>query len=142
MEDCQDNYDSRTLTCEQKLLAVGDSLYAIGGKWKLRIIIALSQGHNRFNDIVRTVSGISGKMLSAELKELETNGFISRRVISESMPVIVEYQLTSYAQSLENVVYALIDWGIQHRRKIKDERPKFTKPVTEESARNLGLGNN
>jgi len=119
--DHKSKSDNRSLSCEQKLLAVGDSLYAIGGKWKLRIVIALSQGHSRFNDLVRTIPGISGKVLSSELKELEVNGFVNRVVIAESTPVIVEYKLSPYAQSLESVVYALIDWGVQHRLKLKEE---------------------
>jgi DNA-binding HxlR family transcriptional regulator len=123
--NCQPGSETRALSCEQMLLAVGDSLYAIGGKWKLRIVIALSQGHSRFNDLVRTIPGISGKALSAELKELETNGFVTRAVIAESTPVIVEYKLTAYAHSLESVVYALIDWGVQHRQKLKDESGAF-----------------
>jgi DNA-binding HxlR family transcriptional regulator len=88
------------LNCAEKLQAVGDSLYVIGGKWKLRVIIALSQGHNRFNDLQRTITGISGKMLSAELKELELNGFVKRNVKTDTMPVIAEYELSPYSQSL------------------------------------------
>ncbi|WP_158829527.1 winged helix-turn-helix transcriptional regulator [Mucilaginibacter lacusdianchii] len=109
------------LGCAEKLQAVGDSLYAIGGKWKLRVIIALSQGHSRFNDLQRTITGISGKVLSAELKELELNGFVKRNVQADAIPVIVEYELTPYSQTLKDVVYALIKWGILHREKIKSE---------------------
>ena len=109
------------LGCAEKLQAVGDSLYAIGGKWKLRVIIALSQGHKRFNDLQRPVSGISGKVLSAELKELELNGFVRRKVQADTMPVIVEYELTPYSQSLKEVIYALIHWGVLHRAKIRSE---------------------
>ena len=109
------------LGCAEKLQAVGDSLYAIGGKWKLRVIIALSQGHCRFNDLQRTITGISGKVLSSELKELELNGFVKRNVQAENNPVIVEYELTPYSQTLKDVVYALIKWGVLHREKIKSE---------------------
>lgn len=109
------------LGCAEKLQAVGDSLYVIGGKWKLRVIIALSQGHKRFNDLQRTITGISGKVLSAELKELELNGFVKRRVKADTVPVIVEYELTPYSQSLKDVVYALINWGVLHREKIRLE---------------------
>lgn len=107
------------LGCAEKLRAVGDSLYAIGGKWKLSVIIALSQGHNRFNDLQRTVAGISGKVLSRELKELELNGFVKRKVQADTIPVLVQYELTSYSQTLKDVVYALIKWGVEHRQKIR-----------------------
>ncbi len=109
------------LGCGEKLQAVGDSLYAIGGKWKLRVIIALSQGHSRFNDLQRTIKGISGKVLSAELKDLELNGFVKRKVQADATPVTVDYELTPYSQTLKDVVYALINWGVLHREKIKSE---------------------
>lgn len=116
------------LGCAEKLQAIGDSLYAIGGKWKLRVIVALSQGHSRFNDLQRTIAGISGKVLSAELKELELNGFVKRRVKADITPPIVEYELTPYSQTLKEVVYALIEWGVLHREKIKSEAKPILRP--------------
>jgi DNA-binding HxlR family transcriptional regulator len=62
--------------CKTQLASIGDALYAIGGKWKLRIIIALMHGKSRFNELQRTIDGISSKMLAAELKALESNGFV------------------------------------------------------------------
>lgn len=103
--------------CNASLAAVGDALYAIGGKWKLRIIIALSEGSKRFNDLQRTVTGISAKVLSNELKELELNGFITRH-IDTGMPVVITYELTPYSATLENVLRALSEWGAMHREKI------------------------
>ena len=104
--------------CTASLGAVGDALYAIGGKWKLRIIIALSDGNKRFNDLQRYVNGISARMLSGELKELELNGFI-RRNIATGYPVIIEYELMPYSRTLEKVVQALSEWGTEHREKIR-----------------------
>jgi len=69
------------LSCAEKLRAVGDSLYAIGGKWKLSVIIAFSQGHKRFNDLKRTIPDISEKVLANELKELELNGKLLIRTV-------------------------------------------------------------
>lgn len=117
----QEQIRPEDLSCAEKLQAVGDSLYVIGGKWKLRVIVALSQGHRRFNDLQRTITGISGKVLSGELKELELNGFVLRRVQSDTIPVTVEYELTPYSQTLKDVVYALIKWGVLHREKIKSD---------------------
>ena len=107
--------------CTQLLLSVGDALYAIGGKWKLKVIIALFTGTHRFNELQRTITGISAKVLSGELKELESNGFVKRKVYADSTPVIVEYQLTEYSNSLQEVVTALSQWGTMHREKIKNE---------------------
>jgi len=104
--------------CTASLSAVGDALYAIGGKWKLRIIIALSEGNRRFNELRITVVGISAKVLSDELKELEMNGFV-RRSVYTGTPVVVEYELTEYSNTLQDVMRALSEWGAMHREKIK-----------------------
>ena len=104
--------------CATSLSAIEDSLYVIGGKWKLKIIIALrEEGNMRFNELQRTITGISARVLSNELKELELNGFITRKVHT-STPVVVEYGLTGYSDTLQNVLGALIDWGIKHMNKI------------------------
>ncbi len=107
--------------CTRALNGIGDALYVIGGKWKLRIIIGLIEGNKRFNELQRTIKGISARVLSHELKELELNGFIKRNVYTQT-PVIVEYELTSYSETLENVLTALSEWGIMHREKLRSER--------------------
>lgn len=104
--------------CKAQLNAIGDALYAIGGKWKLRIIIALMHGNSRFNELQRTIDGISSKMLAAELKELELNGFVKRNVYDQT-PVVIEYELTDYALSVRPVLKVLSEWGSMHRRKIR-----------------------
>lgn len=107
--------------CTKVLLAVSDALYVIGGKWKLMIIIAMARGNNRFTELQRQVTGISARVLSSELKELEANGFILRKVTA-SYPVTVEYELLPYSQTLEELVAAMTRWGMQHREKIRSER--------------------
>jgi DNA-binding HxlR family transcriptional regulator len=109
-----------TEECATVLSAVSDALYAIGGKWKLMIIIAMARGNNRFTELQRQVKGISARVLSSELKELELNGFIVKKV-SVGYPVMIEYELLPYSHTLEEVVGALTKWGIQHRQKIKDD---------------------
>jgi DNA-binding HxlR family transcriptional regulator len=106
--------------CTARLAAIGDALYAIGGKWKLRIIVALTEGNKRFNELQRLVDGISAKVLSAELKELELNGFVKRNVFTGT-PIVVEYELTDYSQTLFGVLDALSQWGAMHREKIKQD---------------------
>jgi DNA-binding HxlR family transcriptional regulator len=110
--------------CYSKLNAAGDALYVIGGKWRLRIIIALSEGHKRFNDIQRAIHGISARVLSNELKELEINGFVIRNVYTD-FPVSIEYELTPYSDTLAPVIESLITWGEMHREKIMQaEKPE------------------
>jgi DNA-binding HxlR family transcriptional regulator len=107
--------------CNASLSAMEDSLYVIGGKWKLKIIIALKEkGDMRFNELQRTIGGISARVLSSELKELEMNGFIKRNVFTKT-PVVVEYELTGYSDTLDEVLTALVQWGFKHRDKIKRE---------------------
>ena len=110
-----------TEECTKVLLAVSDALYVIGGKWKLMIIIAMARGNSRFTELQRQVTGISARVLSSELKELEANGFIVKKVTS-GYPVTIEYELLPYSQTLEELVEAMTKWGMQHREKIKKER--------------------
>jgi DNA-binding HxlR family transcriptional regulator len=109
--------------CKANLKSIGDALYAIGGKWKLRIIVALNSGNKRFNELQRLVEGISAKVLSAELKELELNGFVRRNVFTGT-PVIVEYELTEYAETLSAVLQSLGEWGTMHRETVKKSLKK------------------
>ena len=104
--------------CKAMLNSVADALYVIGGKWKLRIVVALTDGNKRFNELQRLVEGISAKVLSAELKELELNDFV-RRNVDAGPPVVVEYELTEYADALEPILQALSQWGSMHREKIR-----------------------
>src|SRR5688500_4692959 len=105
-------------TCQAQLGSIGDALYAIGGKWKLRIIIALIHGKCRFNELQRTNDDISSKVLASELKELELNGFVKRRVYTDTS-IVIEYEMTDYAITVQPVLKALAEWGAMHRRKIR-----------------------
>jgi DNA-binding HxlR family transcriptional regulator len=105
--------------CVINFAAIEDALYVIGGKWKLKVIIALQQGSGkRFNELQRLIPGISARVLSNELKELELNGFVTRKVYPEKTPVVVEYVPTDYSLTLKDIVKALWDWGVSHRKKI------------------------
>lgn len=106
--------------CISKLASIGDALYAIGGKWKLRIIVVLMERKSRFNELQRTITGISSKVLASELRELELNGFVKRNVLPKT-PVVIEYELTDYALTLQNVLETLSNWGASHREKIRQE---------------------
>lgn len=121
-----ENVKHTKAACAQSLNAIEDALYVIGGKWKLRVIVALKEGPTRFNELQRTVRGISAKVLSNELKELEISGLIQRIVYTDG-PVVIEYDLTPYCASLNNVLEALMEWGRGHREKLRSEsgEPQF-----------------
>ncbi|KQM51660.1 winged helix-turn-helix transcriptional regulator [Chryseobacterium sp. Leaf201] len=108
--------------CSENLSSVEDALYVIGGKWKLKIIIVLQEhGSIRFNELQRTITGISARVLSNELKDLELNGFVKRIVHAEQTPVIVEYVSTDYSRTLKNTITALSEWGRTHKRNIRED---------------------
>ena len=103
--------------CTGALLPIRDALEVLSGKWKLQIIIAISAGNTRFREIERAVVGITSKVLTKELKDLEEHQLI-RRTVYTGTPVLVEYTLDEYAESLDKVIGALNDWGIGHRKKL------------------------
>ncbi len=104
--------------CSKRLMPVQDALYVLSGKWKLPIIVALKHGHKRFKELNREIDGITAKMLSKELKELEMNDLVTRTVY-DTIPVSVEYELTAYGETLDPVIMALGDWGTKHRKRIR-----------------------
>ncbi len=103
--------------CMNMIRPVKDALEVLNGKWKLPIIIALSFGNKRFSEIAREIPKITDRMLSKELRDLEMNELV-KRTVYDTVPVVVEYSLTDYGDSLDNVIAELRNWGIQHRRRI------------------------
>ncbi len=96
------------------VLALTDTMNAISGKWKLPIIASLLKGNNRFKDLQESIEKISPRMLSKELKELEMNSIIERKVYDQT-PVLIEYHLTESGKNLTTLIDAMIDWGMVHR---------------------------
>ena len=101
------------------LMAIKDALQVLNGTWKLPIIIALLDGNKRFNEISKVVTGISDRMLSRELKDLELNQLI-KRTIFDTFPPTIEYSTTEHTKTLYNVIIALRDWGKIHRNAITE----------------------
>lgn len=110
-----------THVCNKKtLLAVKDAIEVLTGSWKLQILIALSNGPKRFKQITKEIEGISDKMLSKELKDLEMNQLV-KRTVHDTFPPTVEYAITEHTETLEEVMIALKNWGFLHRKKIIEE---------------------
>jgi len=103
--------------CIKAILPVRDALDILSGKWKLPIIISLSFGNKRFNQMAKEIPGITDKMLSKELRDLEMNQLV-KRTVYDSLPVVVEYSMTSYGKTLEKLIDELQNWGIKHRKRI------------------------
>ena len=103
--------------CTKQLLPVKDALDILSGKWKLQIIMSLTFGKKRFKQIQNEIPGLTPKMLSKELKELEINELAIRHVY-DSSPVAIEYELTAYGKTLKPLIGELHKWGAKHRKRV------------------------
>lgn len=94
--------------------SVEATLAVIGGRWKPVIIFLLLQNDVlRFGELKKTIEGITQRMLTNQLRELEKDKVVSRKVYAE-VPPKVEYSLTDYGRSLEPVMVAMRNWGAEH----------------------------
>ena len=89
------------------------ALNRIGGKWKGLIILRLLVRTHRFNEMLRSLPGCTQRMLTNQLRELEADGIVHRRVYAE-VPPKVEYSLTQAGRALEPVIHSMSDWGQCH----------------------------
>lgn len=109
--------------CAHKILAISDTMDILNGKWKMSIVACLCYKPMRYSELLNEVKGISGKVLSRELKDLEINELIDRIVLSTS-PVAVEYRITDYGNSLKELTNTIADWGFIHRKRIISKMKK------------------
>jgi DNA-binding HxlR family transcriptional regulator len=114
MSDQPTLVDGDTAACEQHLSAFcpayHQAIELIGRRWTGAILRAMLSGQVRFSDITATVPGLSDRLLSERLKELEGEGIVIRTVVP-STPVRVEYALTEKGQALNDVILAIADWA-------------------------------
>jgi DNA-binding HxlR family transcriptional regulator len=98
--------------------AVEVTLAVIGGKWKPVILYLLQGGTKRFGELRRAFEGISQRSLTMQLRELEADGIVRRRVFAE-VPPRVEYSLTEYGRTLSPVLDAMKAWGEDFRSRVE-----------------------
>lgn len=89
---------------------VETTLMLIGDKWKVLILRDLLSGTKRFGELKKSIGNVSQKVLTAQLRDMENNGLISRKVYAE-VPPKVEYTLTELGQSLKPILDAMQNWG-------------------------------
>ena len=106
----------------ENMRSIRDALDILGGKWKIPILLCLRNGSMRFKDLQREVHGITAKILSKELRELEMNKIINKKEYGDC-PVITEYSTTAYCKSLKKIVEGLQEWGDYHRALIFNRLP-------------------
>jgi DNA-binding HxlR family transcriptional regulator len=90
------------------------TLNVISGRWKFLILWHLFQGTKRFSELLRGIDGITQKMLTQQLREMERDEILHRKVYPQ-VPPKVEYSLTPLGQSLKSVLDAMCEWGARHR---------------------------
>jgi len=99
-----------------KYSGVSEPLKLIGGKWKIAILHALSMGPIRFGELKRNLSPITQQMLTKQLRELEKDNLINRKVF-DVVPPKVEYSLTEFGWSFEPVLVALCKWDLDNQER-------------------------
>jgi DNA-binding HxlR family transcriptional regulator len=125
--------------------AVGDVLARVGDKWSVLVVSRLGDGPVRFNELRRSIGGISQRMLTLTLRGLERDGLITRTAFP-TIPPRVDYALTALGRDLLNPVSALGAWAIRNQPKIARAREQFDgncaargKPPLRRGPRQTGL---
>jgi DNA-binding HxlR family transcriptional regulator len=112
-------FDVLKATCPSRT-----SLVRIANKWTAMIVIALSAGRMRFGDLRATVEGISGKVLTDTLRDLERDGLVTRHAFAE-IPPRVEYELTELGRTLHTPLAALSRWAEEHIEEVLTARETY-----------------
>ncbi len=100
--------------CAPEPCALADTLQLIGNKWVIRIIGGLLDGKKRFGELGREIGDISTKMLTQQLRKMEKDGLVSRKVYAQ-VPPKVEYTLTEKGESLKPILKSIIEWGQRYQ---------------------------
>jgi len=109
------------MTKKKYNISVEATLEVIGGKWKCVILCHLTHGKKRTNELKRLMPDITQKMLTQQLRELEADGVINR-IAYNQVPPKVEYELSEYGLSLENILDLLCAWGDVHITKVYGDK--------------------
>lgn len=97
------------------------TLQLIGGKWKILILYELFSGVKRFSELRRLLSGVTQKMLTQQLREMESDGLVHREIYPQ-IPPKVEYSLTPLGETLKPIVDAMCDWALKHGKKLEPSK--------------------
>jgi DNA-binding HxlR family transcriptional regulator len=97
------------------------TLAVIGGRWKVLILQQLFEGVKRFNELHRALSGITHKTLTQQLREMEADGIIVRKVYAQ-IPPKVEYSLSLLGKTLKPVLKAMHDWAQRHGNELEHRK--------------------
>lgn len=126
MNDISANFDEHPLPAEEEYVAAREILCRVGDKWSVYVVRGLRNHPLRFNELKRSIEGISQRMLTLTLRSLERDGLITRTVYA-SKPPRVDYALTDVGQTLVEPVVALLSWAEKNRIYIHYSRRNFDK---------------
>ncbi|MFP5271053.1 winged helix-turn-helix transcriptional regulator [Coleofasciculus sp.] len=104
---------TKSVESERATCPVERTLEVIGGRWKVLILRELFEEVKRFGQLHRALHGITQKMLTQQLRELEADGIVHREVYLQ-VPPKVEYSLTPLGESLKPILEAMHEWGVKH----------------------------
>ncbi len=114
----------------EPLCPTRDLLDRIADKWTVLLLIMLDRGPTRFNALKRQIGGVSQKMLSQTLRQLERDGLVTRTVEATTMPVAVTYALTPLGETLVRALLPMIDWAEGRMAEVRRAREAYdTRPV-------------
>ncbi len=99
---------------------VETTLMLIGDKWKVLILRDLMEGTKRFGELKRSIGTVSQKVLTAQLRDMEDKGLLTRKVYAE-VPPRVEYTLTDTGYSLKPILDSMVEWGMEYKRRNQGE---------------------
>lgn len=116
--------------CSRAMVPVHEVLAQISGKWTILVVQVLSAGPRRFSEIKRHIDGVSQKMLTATLRDLEKDGFVSRKV-TPSIPPRVDYTLTEMGQELQEPLRVIGNWAHANRHRVEEARERFAERAEE-----------
>ena len=109
---------------DQALQALQGAVGVLAAKWSVVVLARLGEGTHRFNELLRQIDGVSRRMLSATLRQLERDGLVERHVYAR-VPARVEYELSPVGEHLLVALVPLAGWGLEHQRDVNDAREDF-----------------
>ena len=109
---------------EDSLAALQTGVNVLAAKWSVVVLARLASGTHRFNELLRQIDGVSRRMLSATLRQLERDGLVERHVYAR-VPARVEYELSAAGQQLLVALVPLAGWGLEHQSGVLTAREEF-----------------
>jgi DNA-binding HxlR family transcriptional regulator len=109
---------------DETLQALQAAVGVLAAKWSVVVLTSLAQGTSRFNELLRQIDGVSRRMLSATLRQLERDGLVERHVYAR-VPARVEYELSPVGEQLLTALVPLAGWGLEHQAEVSDAREHY-----------------